>query len=91
MQPASHLGSHTRTDSAQTEHTTSIANNSAPYVLVRSSTRWLLAFTFCLTQNCAPVPVNIDRSDARTCLVCYALGRVQVAHGSLQEGYIANR
>ena len=31
MQPASHRGAHTRTDSAQTHHTTSIATNSAPY------------------------------------------------------------
>ena len=31
MQQASHRGSHTRTDSAQTHHTTSIATNSATY------------------------------------------------------------
>ena len=31
MHPARHRGSHTRTDSAQTHHTTSIATNSAPY------------------------------------------------------------
>ena len=33
MQPASHRGSHTRTDSAQIHHTTSIATNSAPYCI----------------------------------------------------------
>ena len=60
MQPASHRGSHTRPDSAQTRHTTSKATNSAPCTSIIT--------TSALAQQSQHLGVDVSREVVRGAL-----------------------
>ena len=84
MQPASHRNSHTHPDSAQTQHTTSIATTSAPYTrLITTSALALQSFqeldTHCFSTR------SIGAADSPSCTTLVASARNDKMLGSLMN------